>query len=114
MGGRTSRALNHAPANQSLGAPAGRRSGPALSAPALITHNLWEQGGARIIFANPAFCRLTGYSAKELAGQNTRLLHGPKTDLTLLRLGRRDGPSDHAGSGEGWLCRKDGTPFFAQ
>ena len=86
----------------------------ALPDPAIITHSRWEQGGTEIIFANAAFCRLTGYSATELAGQNTRLLHGSKTDFTLLRLGRHDGPTDHAGSGEGWLCRKDGSPFFAQ
>ena len=99
-----------APARQ----PADVAAIAALPDPAIITHDQWEQGGAHIIFANPAFCRLTGYSAVELAGQNTRLLHGSKTDLPLLRQGRRDGPSDHAGSGEGWLCRKDGTPFFAQ
>jgi PAS domain S-box-containing protein len=83
----------------------------ALPDPAIITRNRWEKGGAEILFANRAFCRLTGYSAEELAGQNTRLLHGPKTDLTLLRLGRRTGQQ---GKGEGWLSRKDGSPFFAQ
>jgi two-component system cell cycle sensor histidine kinase/response regulator CckA len=86
----------------------------ALPDPAIITLNRWERGGARILYANPAFCRLTGYTAAELLGQNTRLLHGPKTDLTLLRLGRRDGQSAHHGTGEGWLSRKDGSPFFAQ
>ena len=82
----------------------------ALPAPAVITRNRWEKGGARILHANAMFCRLTGYSMAELVGQNTRLLHGPKTDLPLLQHGR----SDHQSSGEGWLYRKDGTPFFAQ
>jgi len=86
----------------------------ALPEPAIITSTQWEKGGAEILYANPAFCGLTGYAAEELAGQNTRLLHGPKTDLNLLRLGRRDGRSAQPGSGEGWLSRKDGTPFFAQ
>ncbi|HKB56700.1 MAG TPA: ATP-binding protein [Lacunisphaera sp.] len=86
----------------------------ALPDPAIITETNWDKGGAKIIYPNPAFCRLTGYTEAELTGQNTRLLHGSKTDLTLLRQGRRDGPSDHACSGEGWLCRKDGSPFFAQ
>ena len=63
----------------------------ALPEPAVITQNHWENGGARMLYANPAFCQLTGYAAAELIGQNTRMLHGPKTDLTLLRLGRRDG-----------------------
>jgi PAS domain S-box-containing protein len=81
----------------------------ALPAPAVITRNRWEKGGAEILYVNPMFCRLTGYSAAELAGQNTRLLHGPKSDLPLLQQGR----STHQSSGEGWLYRKDGTPFFA-
>ena len=86
----------------------------ALPEPAIITQDRWENGGARILYANPAFCRLTGYTSAELVGQNTRMLHGPKTDLTLLRLGRRDGQAAHRGDGEGWLSRKNGTPFFAQ
>jgi PAS domain S-box-containing protein len=81
----------------------------ALPAPAIITRNRWEKGGVMILYANPMFCRLTGYSAAELVGQNTRLLHGPRTDLPLLQRGR---PGHQSGS-EGWLYRKDGTAFFA-
>ncbi len=81
-----------------------------LPDPAIITRDRWEKGGVEILYANPGFCRLTGYSVAELVGQNTRLLHGPKTDLTLLQHGQ----PGHRRSGEGWLCRKDGTPFFAR
>ncbi len=94
--------------------PAQRAVFAALPEPAIVAQNRWENGGARILYANPAFCRLTGYAAEELVGKNTRMLHGPKTDLTLLRLGRRDGQAAHRGDGEGWLSRKNGTPFFAQ
>ncbi len=82
----------------------------ALSDPAVVTQDRWERGGAEILYANPAFCRLTGYTADELTGQNTRLLHGPKTDLTPVAHAR---PTQQR-SGEGWLYRKDGTPFFAR
>ena len=82
----------------------------ALPAAAVIARDHWERGGVEILYANPAFSLLTGYPAEELAGQNTRLLHGPKTDLTPLLHGS---PADQS-SGEGWLCRKDGSPFFAQ
>ena len=74
-----------------------------------VTKNSWERGGVEILFVNAAFCRLTGYSAGELVGQNTRILHGTKTDLTPLPGSR---PA-HQSNGEGWLCRRDGSPFFA-
>src|SRR5205814_6885065 len=45
----------------------------------------WENGGATIGQANAEFCALTGYTAAELKGKNTRLLHGPRTDVAALR-----------------------------
>jgi two-component system, cell cycle sensor histidine kinase and response regulator CckA len=77
---------------------------------AAVTKDNWERGGVEILYANPAFCGLTGYSAEEIVGRNTRVLHGTKTDLTPLLNNR---PA-HQSIGEGWLCRKDGTPFFAR
>ncbi len=74
-----------------------------------VTKNTWERGGVEILFVNAAFCQLTGYSAEELVGQNTRILHGTKTDLTPLPNNR---PA-HQSNGEGWLCRRDGSSFFA-
>lgn len=85
----------------------------ALPEPAILTHAQWEKGGTAIVYANPRFCELTGYTAEELAGQNTRLLHGTKTDLSLLQQAMRGDPAGHQ-RGEGWLCRKDGHPFFAR
>ncbi|MDD3178880.1 MAG: ATP-binding protein [Opitutaceae bacterium] len=75
----------------------------------VITKGRWEHGGARIIFANEAFARLTGYDGAKIVGQNTRLLHGPKTDVELLRHGTRA----DAAAGEGFLHRRDGSPFYA-
>ena len=86
----------------------------ALPDPAVLTADGWEKGGATIRFANPEFCALTGYTAAELAGKNTRLLHGPRTDVAALRLGRPAGQAHGGGSGEGWLYRKAGTEFFAR
>jgi PAS domain S-box-containing protein len=84
-----------------------------LPEPALITAGGWEAGGAEIRHANARFCALTGYTAAELEGRNTRLLHGPRTDATLLRLGRQPGAPDREGAAEGWLQQKDGTGFYA-
>jgi len=83
-----------------------------LPAPLVLTESGWEKGGAKILYANPAFCQLTGYTLAELIGQNTRILHGTKTDL--LPLQRREGSPAPDLSGEGWLCRRDGSPFFAE
>jgi PAS domain S-box-containing protein len=74
----------------------------------LITTDRWQLGGVDILLANEPFVKLSGYPAASLAGQNTRLLHGPRTDLLMpgadaARLQR----------GEGWLYRKDGTEFYA-
>jgi PAS domain S-box-containing protein len=41
--------------------------------------------GPRVVFANPAFERVTGYSVAEVIGKNPRLLHGPQTDMAGLR-----------------------------
>lgn len=39
-----------------------------------------EQGGPFIVYVNPAFERLMGYSAEEVMGQNPKILQGPDTD----------------------------------
>ncbi|MEI6107225.1 MAG: ATP-binding protein, partial [Opitutae bacterium] len=52
------------------------------------------------------------YRGEQLAGQNTRILHGTKTDLLPLR--RKDGATAPQLAGEGWLCRQDESAFFAE
>ncbi|XLE16701.1 diguanylate cyclase (plasmid) [Deinococcus altitudinis] len=42
----------------------------------------------RLVYVNPAFCRLTGYSPEEVIGRNPRFLQGPQTspaDRKILR-----------------------------
>jgi PAS domain S-box-containing protein len=75
----------------------------------VLTRDRWQAGGVDIIVANQQFAELTGYSVPTLAGRNTRLLHGPRTDLVapgLATAGRLE-------SGEGWLQKRDGTEFYA-
>ena len=51
----------------------------------LITEaNPLDEPGPRIVFVNPAFERITGYSAAEAFGQNPRMLQGEKTDPAVL------------------------------
>jgi len=69
-----------------------------------------------VVYCNPTFERMTGYTADDILGRNMRILHGHDTDQpaletlrTLLKTGFRD--SDHF---YGLLrnYRKDGTQFW--
>jgi two-component system cell cycle response regulator len=71
-----------------------------------------EAGGDRlVVYANPAFCRLTGYDVAELIGKNLRLLQGEDRDQQEL-----DGLREALGHSEAVRAllrnqRKDGTVF---
>lgn len=43
-----------------------------------------DRPGPRIVFVNPAFERMTGYTAQEVLGQCPRLLQGPRTSRSEL------------------------------
>jgi PAS domain S-box-containing protein len=65
-----------------------------------------------IIYANPGFERITGYSAAEALGRNCRFLQGADTDqlgLTELRNSIRQQRECHVILSN---YRKDGTPFW--
>ncbi|MEG4337780.1 PAS domain S-box protein [Microcoleus sp. D3_18_C2] len=65
-----------------------------------------------IIYCNPAFEKLTGYSAEEVIGRNCRFLQGPDTDQVELNKLRR---SLEAGTEIQVVLknyRKDKTPFW--
>nr|BAL55373.1 signal transduction protein [uncultured Gammaproteobacteria bacterium] len=65
-----------------------------------------------IIYANPAFLRITGYSLEELLGKNPRFLQGPETDseaIAEIRAALKEGRDCHLTLKN---YRKDGTPFW--
>ena len=45
----------------------------------------FDEPGPRILYANEAFTKMTGYTAEELIGKTARILQGPKTDKTELK-----------------------------
>jgi len=55
----------------------------------LITDAGLEGGGPLIVYANPAFCRMSGYRPEQLLGRSPRLLQGPLTDRALMASLRR-------------------------
>lgn len=70
------------------------------------------QPGA-IRFANPAFCKLTGYTLDELIGKDSSLFNGPETDLVTLAQIRDRLLAGEAVSAELVRYRKFGDPFWA-
>ena len=80
----------------------------------LITDAVPSPHGPRIVYANPAFCRMTGYKLDEWLGQSPRLLQGPDTDrevIAILRTCIREGRSF---KGATYNYRKDGTPYIVE
>ena len=65
-----------------------------------------------IVFANDAFCRLTGYSREEILGRNCRFLQGPETDPTLVARLRAAIAANEPIEIDLRNHRKDGSPFW--
>lgn len=66
-----------------------------------------------IVLANQAFLDLTGYSADEVLGRNSRFMQGPETDPAAVKT-IRDGLASNADviSTEFLNYRKDGSTFW--
>ena len=77
----------------------------------LITDAQLDLPGPRIVFVNPAFTQMTGYTAAEAIGKTPRILQGPRTDKTVrqqLRQTLARGEPFHA---EAINYRQDRTEF---
>jgi PAS domain S-box-containing protein len=73
-----------------------------------------RRSGHPLIWVNPSFTRLTGYSAEEVVGSNCRLLQGPNTDPAAITrisqaLRRREVITEVLLN-----HRRDGTAFWNQ
>lgn len=86
----------------------------AISDAVLITDARLDLPGPFIVYANPAFCELTGYTPAELVGQTPRILQGPDTDIDLLKTLKNQLRAAHTFIGETVNYRKDGTAFQMQ
>lgn len=67
--------------------------------------------GPRILYANPAFCQMTGYSVDELVGQTPRILQGAETDPSVLKALRESLKRKETFVGSTINYRKDGSPY---
>jgi PAS domain S-box-containing protein len=91
-----------------------------LTTAIVVTDAALKQPGPVIRYVNPAFCRLTGYAAEELVGDNPRQLQGPATQPMVIRTLSRalqerrrfhGVVSNYRKSGEHYLCEIDIRPI---
>jgi PAS domain S-box-containing protein len=80
----------------------------------LITEAELEQPGPRIVYVNPAFTALTGYTYEEAIGQTPRMLQGTKTDRAMLNELRQTLLRGEPFRAETVNYRKDGTEYFVE
>jgi PAS domain S-box-containing protein len=77
----------------------------------LITDAQLDRPGPRIVFANPAYTRMTGYTVAEAIGTTPRVLQGPHTDRAVLDRLRKNLERGEVFAGEAINYRKDGSEF---
>ena len=80
----------------------------------LITDAELNLPGPKIIFVNPAFTQMTGYTAEEAIGKTPRILQGPRTDKTVLSRLRHNLERGEVFAGEAINYRKDGEEFYLE
>ena len=75
---------------------------------------LLNQPGPKIIYVNPAFTKITGYSADEVIGKTPRILQGEKTNRATLKQLRQALDNWESIDVELINYRKDGTEFWLE
>lgn len=68
----------------------------------------------KIVYANPAFCNMTGYSLAELTGKNPRILQGPLTEKAVIQKLREDLETEGSFFGATINYRKNGRPYLVE
>ena len=67
---------------------------------------------SRILYANKAFKKLTGFEPDDVIGETPRILQGPATDKAVLERLRVALEKEGRFEGKAINYRKDGTPFI--
>ncbi len=80
----------------------------------LITDAEIDLPGPRIVFANPAYTKMTGYTLADVLGKSPRFMQGLHTDKTVLARLRRNLERGEAFAGEAINYRKDGTEYVQE
>ena len=80
----------------------------------LVTAADLESPGPTIVYANPAFERMTGWSKEEIVGQSPRVLQGPSTDRSIFNDLKRRIRHGETWEGRATNYRKDGQEFIME
>lgn len=80
----------------------------------LITSARLEPPGPEILFVNPAFSEMTGYSREEILQKTPRILQGPKSDRVMLQQLRDTLSRGEPFSGETVNYHKDGSEYYVE
>lgn len=67
-----------------------------------------------ILYANPAFCNMTGYSQNEILGRNPRMFQGPLTEPAVIDRLRQSLKEGGGFSGSTVNYRKSGQPYLVE
>ncbi len=78
----------------------------------IITTNDLDLPGPQIIYVNPGFTRMFGYSPEEIIGKTPRILQGPKTDRAVIQRLKTTLKEGGVFFGQAINYRKDGTEFW--
>ncbi|WP_417252420.1 diguanylate cyclase [Castellaniella sp.] len=80
----------------------------------VITNATLNGEGPCIIYCNPAFCRMTGYTPAELVDRSPRMLQGPQTDPQVLQRLRECLREEKFFQGSVVNYRKDGSSYLVE
>lgn len=78
----------------------------------IITTKELDLPGPQIMYVNPGFTRMTGYSCDEVLGKTPRILQGPKTDRAVLLHLKETLQKGKIFRGQAINYRKDGSEFW--
>lgn len=80
----------------------------------LITTTDLDAPGPSILYVNPAFERMTGWSSADVIGKSPRMFQGPKTDLRIFSDLRDKLEANQAWNGQAINYRKNGQEFWME
>lgn len=78
----------------------------------IITTEDLDMPGPKIIYVNPEFTKMFGYSLEEILGKTPRIFQGPKTDRLVLQRLKNDLLQGKVFFGQAINYRKDGSEFW--